>query len=813
MHIPRVFMLSNYTRIALRNMARQKGYSFINIFGLAVGMAAFVLISLFVVAELGMDKHHPDVERTYQVQLDAVVGEQTILTASSPAIMAPTFRDAYPEIETAVRVNTWSGSLVTSGDVSFIEPVIHFADSTVFDIFAIDLVRGDAADALTSPFSIILSEETATKYFGDRDALGQTLRIDDENDYEVTGVFRRDVRSAHFDPVMVASFHSLRRAGDTEWLNNSFETYLKFRNAAAVPAFQARMPDAVRMYVADRIQEFFGTSFDDALASGFRYDWKLQPVSDIYLRNEAEDQLGRLSDIRYVYILAAIAAFILLIACINFMNLATARAAGRAREVGLRKVMGSDRRQLMRQFLGESTLTAFVSMLLAVGLVLLAIPAFNGLAQVDLQFVWWLPAMMLGTALVTGLVAGSYPAFVLSSFEPAEVLKGSVSGGGRGGVRFRAALVVFQFAISITLVVSTLVVYRQIAFIQDRELGFSSEQLVVLPLHTREGWDRFESFRSTVLQHPSIVNAAKSSIMPGQNRIHNNTGFKIEGMPPDEMVIAMTGNVSFDYVETMGLSLVAGRDFDPARPADSTAWVINEEAARHMGYEPADIIGKHLYQPDPEREEQRGGPIIGVLRNANYESLHLSVRPMILSGQGWARYVPVRVDAGSLDRVLPVLREAYASLEPAFPFDYYFADEDFMALHAQEVRLGKIYTIFSVLAILIACLGLFGLASFVTTRRTKEIGVRKVLGASAMGVLVLLSREFTLLVGVAAVVAFPVAWLIMNRWLEGFAYRTEMSWWIFAAAGVLAIVIAWVTVGYQALRAARLNPAEAIRHE
>ncbi len=806
-------MISNYIRIALRNMVRQKGYSFINIFGLATGMAAFVLIALFVVAELGMDQHYPGVERTFQVQLDATVGEQTVHTASSPAVMAPTFRDEFPEIETAVRVNTWTGSLVTTGDVSFIEPEIHFADSTVFDIFAIDLVRGDASAALVNPYSIILSEESARKYFGDQDPIGQVIRINDANDYVVTGVFQRDARNAHFDPVMVASFHSLTRAENTQWLDNSFQTYLKFRDAASVPAFQAKMPATVRKFVAEGVQEFMGISYDDALASGFRYDWILQPVSDIYLHSEAEDQIGRTSDARYVYILGAIATFILLIACINFMNLATARAAGRAREVGLRKVMGSDRRQLMRQFLGESTMTALMGMLLALGMVAVAIPFFNDLAQVDLHFEWWLLALMAGTVIITGLVAGSYPAFVLSSFQPAAVLKGSVAGGGRGGVRLRAALVVFQFAISITLVVSTLVVYRQVDFIQNRELGFSAEQLVVLPQRTQGGIDRFESFRSTVLADPSVVNAAKSSIMPGQHHIHQTTGFKLEGMSPNEMLISMTGNVSFDYVETMGLALVAGRDFDPARPADSTAWVINEEAARRMGYGPEEIIGKHLSQPDPDTDELDGGPILGVVRDANYESLHMPVRPLVLSGQGWSRYVPVRVVAGDMDRVLPVLREAYASLEPDFPFDYYFADEDFMSLHAQEARLGSIYTTFSVLAILIACLGLFGLASFVTVQRTKEIGVRKVLGASVPSVVALLSREFTLLVGLAAVVAFPVAWFMMNRWLGGFAYRTELSWWIFAVAGLLSIIIAWATVGYQAIKAARLNPAEAIRHE
>lgn len=579
------------------------------------------------------------------------------------------------------------------------------------------------------------------------------------------------------------------------------------------PAFQAKMPATVRKYLAERVQEFMGTSYDDALASGFRYDWVLQPASALYLHNEAEDQIGRSSDARYVYMLGAIAVFILLIACINFMNLATARAAGRAREVGLRKVMGSDRRQLMQQFLGESTLTALMGMVLALGLVAAATPFFNDLAQVDLQFEWWLLALLVGTVLVTGLIAGSYPAFVLSSFQPAVVLKGGIAGGGRGGVRLRAALVVFQFAISITLVVSTLVVYRQVDFIQNRELGFAAEQLVVLPLHTDDGMDRFESFRSALLTQPSIVNVAKSSIMPGQHHIHNTTGYKLEGMPPDEMLIAMTGNVSFDYVETMGLQIVAGRDFDPARTADSTAWVINEEAARRLGYSPEEIIGKRLWQPDPERDVSSGGPIIGVFRDANYESLHTRVRPAVLSGKGWTRYVPVRVAAGEMDRVLPALREAYAQLEPAFPFDYYFVDEDFMSLHAQEARLGALYTMFSVLAVLIASLGLFGLASFVTVQRTKEIGVRKVLGASVASVVGLLSREFTLLVGLAALVAFPVAWFMMNRWLEGFAYRTELSWWIFAVAGLMSIVIAWATVGYQAIKAAHLNPAEAIRQE
>jgi len=805
-------MFSNYLRIALRNMSRQKGYSFINVAGLGVGMAAFVMITLFVVNELAFDQHHPGGDRTYQIQLDAQLGEQVVLTASSPAVMAGAFKDEFPEIEAVTRIDNWPAILVSYQNQAYTENALFAADSSVFELFSVPLVRGDEATALNRPNTLIMSEATAAKYFGSEDPIGRTVIIDSDEGYEVTGVFRTDRRNAHFRPEIIVSFLSSGRADDPVWLNNSFYTYVKLHDGADVDAFAAKVLASVPRFIGDQVEQFMGMPFEQAKANGFKYDWVIQSLPEMYLYNKADDQMGRAGDVRYVYILAAIAAFILLIACINFMNLATARAAGRAREVGLRKVMGSERGQLIRQFLGESVITSFFGMIVAVVLVVALIPAFNALADVSLVFEPWIVAVMLGIVVVTGLFAGAYPAFVLSSFQPASVLKGQMNTGRRGAM-LRSGLVVFQFAISITMVVSTLVVYRQLDYIRTQDLGFEPEQLVVLQFQSQEGRDGFDAFRNELLRNPDITNAAWGSIMPGQNHIHNTTVFNAERMAEQDFMVAQAGNVSEGYLDVLGLDLVAGRDFDEDRAADVDNWIVNESAIARMGYTSAEeAIGQRLTRPDGEDSEI--GEIIGVVSDAHYESLHKAIMPVVFGHKPYGkRYLPVRMATPNIQASLEFLEDKYAGLEPAFPFSYYFADDDFMELYAQEQRLGTIYTTFSILAVLIACLGLFGLASYVTVLRTKEIGVRKVLGASVPGIVRLLSREFTVLVLISCIFAFPVAWYMMDKWLAGFSYATEMSWWIFALAAGIAIVIAWGTVGYQSVKAALLDPVKAIRHQ
>ncbi len=809
-------MLKNYLVVALRTIRRQPGYSFINIAGLAIGMTAFVVISLFIGGELSFDQHHPAGNRVVQVQLDAALSGQEILTASSPAPMAAAFRDAYPEVISATRIDDQTRVLIELDNRRFYESNFFYADSTVFDLFALPLTQGRAETALTRPATVVISEETARRYFGESDPIGQSILADQRIELEVTGVFEASAQAAHFQPDLIASFHTKSDADDPIWLNNSYFTYLLLSSADAIPDLQAKMPAAVRQFVGPQVQQFLGMAFDEALEAGFRYDWRLASMPTLYLHNKADDQIGQASDIRYVRLLGIIALFILAIACVNFMNLATARAAGRAREVGVRKALGSDRRPLIVQFLAESVTLSLIAMTGALGLLAAVLPFFNQLAGADLHLGRDLFLTLIGVAVGTGLLAGLYPALFLSGFTPARVLRGRLRGTGNDA-KLRSGLVVFQFAVSVVLLIGTTVVFQQLRFIQQQDVGFNRSNVVVLPIETRAARDSFADFRQRLLELPDVVDATASGILPGPDHIHNTTGFRAEGMSSDDMLIAALGEVSDTYVETLGLKVVAGRDFDPAYPSDRDDWVINEATARQLNWSAQESIGKRIARlSDEGPDSHRWGTVIGVVRDAHFRSLHWGVQPMVfghrldLSG---VRYAAVRVSPADMAGSLASLERLYASWEPGHPFSYYFVDEDYAAFYEQEQRLGTIYTSFSILAILIACLGLFGLSAFVTAERTKEIGVRKVLGATVPGIVVMLSRHFTLLVLISCFLAFPVAYLLMSRWLSDFAYATTLTWTVFVGSGLAAMGIAWLTVSYQSIRAATRNPVRSLRYE
>ena len=723
--------MRNYFRITIRNFLRQPGYSFINVAGLATGMAAFVLIGLFVQNELSFDRHNPNRDDVYRVVLDAEVQGQSILTVSSPAVMAGAFIESFPEVVDATRINTYSTDLLfTVGDRPFYESQYFAADSSVFSIFDIELLEGDPATALNRPNTLVLSESVARKYFGDEPAIGQSVRLDNRTDYEVTGVMVDPTGASHFRPRLIGSFLSLSSWNSPVWLNNSYATYVQLRPGADPDVLQSKFPDFVRANVGPQIQQFMGQDFDVAIAAGFRYDWVLEQLGDIYLHSRAEDQIGPTGDIRYLYILGIIAAFVLLIACINFMNLATARATGRAREVGVRKVMGSNRGQLIRQFLGESTVMSIIAMVLASVLVLLALPVFSKLAGADLRLHLWLVGAMLATAIVTGLIAGAYPAFVLSSFNPATVMKGSFARS-RRGTMLRSVLVVSQFTITIVLLVGTSVVFKQLRFIQSQDLGFEPTQVVVVPIETRNGVETFDTFRSELLTHAAIVDAGASGILPGPGRIHNNTGFRGENQTENEMFIAGLGEVSDDYVETLGLEIVAGRDFDPAFSADSASWVINEAAARELGWTPDEAIGKRVMRLD--EGAGRLGTVVGVTADAHYTSLHQAVQPIIFGNWNTnQRYGAIRVRGDQMNAALAHIEAKWTAFEPGYPFRYFFMDADYQQFYDREQRLGKLYLAFTILAVIIACLGLFGLASF--RHRAAHAGDRRTQGAWCVGV-------------------------------------------------------------------------------
>lgn len=811
-------MLKNYLKIAVRNLLRQKAYSLINISGLAIGMACCLFILLYVRDELSYDCHYEHADRIYRVGLDAAVSGEDIHAALTAAPLAATLVAEYPEVETATRLYKANRLLINHEDRKFYEEKFMWADSTVFQVLSFPLVRGDEVTALSGPHKIVLTASAAHKYFGDLDPLGEVLRVDNRDDYVVTGVLHDQPSNTQFQFDFLASLSSLPWTQEANWVSNSFYTYLRLRQDAKPEALAAKFPALVRRDIAPQIEKGMGISYYEAVKHGFKWGYFLEPLSKIYLHSTALQDIGPHSDIRYIYILSAIALFILLIACINFMNLATARSAKRAKEVGVRRVLGSERAQLARQFLGESVLLALLAMILAFALVEFFLPWFNQLAgkAIATASVNSAPvlAMLLVIALSAGVLAGLYPALVLSSFQPVRVLKGQLTGKAGGG-RFRSVLVVAQFCFSLILLVGTFVVFKQLRFMQNYKLGFAQEQVLVFPAETEAMAQSFESVRSELLKNPKVLSAAAGSVIPGRF-LDNLSGYRPQGAAQDAIITLWTARVTHEFLQTLQCDLVAGRDFSREIATDAeAACVINESAAQALGWTPADAIGKQVAEIGTgEGDTDLMRTVVGVVRDFHFESLQEPIKPAVFTiSKNSLRFALVRIRPEDLTATLAALESQWQNFLSDFPSQYFFLDEDFGRLYEKEHRLGRIVGSFAFLAMFIACLGLFGMASYVAQQRTKEIAVRKVLGATAMSVMAMLSKDFFKLVALAFVLAAPVAYLAMHRWLEDFAYRTPLGVEVFGVAGVLMLLITLLTVSTQAARAALTNPAEALRYE
>ena len=812
-------MFKNYLKIALRNLRKHKAYSFINIAGLAIGIGCCALIMLYVQDELSFDRFHKNADRIYRVALSAAVSGTPINAATSSAPMAAALLAEYPEVRGTTRFWDIGRVLIGHENNRFYEDGFLFADSSVFQVFTFPLLSGDPQTALVQPNSVVLTEKMAHKYFGNENPLGQFLRYDNRVDYKITGVLKDIPRQSHLQFDFLASLVTQPRSQSPVWISNSYYTYVLLQENYAPQQLEAKFPALVKKYVAPQIQQAIGKSFEEAIAAGAKYDFYLQPLPSIYLHSTAQNDLAVTSDIKYVYILTAIAVFILLIAAINFMNLATARSSNRAKEVGLRKVLGSERRQLIKQFLGESILLSLLALLIAIFLIEMLLPVFNNLAgkALSLRFSGNLVFIsgLVGIALMIGAVAGIYPAFVLSAFQPAAVLKGSLSRlGGTKSPWLRSTLVVLQFTISIVLLVGTGVAFQQLQYMKNKRLGFAKEQVVVLPIETRAGQQKYESFRQELLRNPNVVAVGATSSVPG--RVDNDTVYRPEGVSNEVIYSLKVMRVSEDFLPALQIDMVAGRGFSREFVSDtSDAFVINEAAAHYMGMTPEAAVGKRLTEVAAganNEDDQR--TIIGVVKDFHYESMHQEIKPLAMSiSPSDYQYITVRVRPENIAATLATLQEKWQAFEPGYPPRYFFLDADFGRLFAAEARQSQIFGHFTVLAIGIACLGLFGLASFIAEQRTKEIGVRKVLGASVQQIIVLLSKDFTKLVVIAFLLAAPVAYFVMNKWLQDFAYRTPLNPTVFVLAGVLALMIAWLTVSYQAIKAALLNPVEALRYE
>lgn len=818
-------MIRNYITVALRNLRKHSFYSFINVAGLSVGIAVCFIILLFVMNEWSYDKHFSQANRIYRIQGDIKFAGNHWNMVFGPAPMAATLVEEFPEVEAAIRFRERGSYLVKRTDQNFKEPNVIWADKDFFRIFDVPVIAGNAATALAEPNSIAISESIAQKYFPNEEALGQTLVLDNKWNMKVTAVYKDLPANTHFHFQILIAMIGLDEANAPSWLSNNFQTYLLLREGASPVGVEKKLVDLVLTHMMPQVKEVFGPDFtmDKFYAAGNKIDYRLQPLTDIHLKSALLGEFEPNFDIAYVYLFIAIALFILIIACINFMNLSTARSANRAKEVGIRKVMGSFRSHLMRQFLTESILLSFVSFVLALGMAYLFLPFFNNLAQRQLVIPFAQPSLyllMVGAAIVVGLLAGLYPSFFLSAFRPVQVLKGHMALGMKSGL-VRSALVVFQFTVSIFLVIGTLAVNQQLNYIQNKKLGFNKDQVISVDDAFALG-DKIKTYKDEVLQNGQMESATVTGYLPVDGGWRNDTPWWAEGKDPntqENLVSLQNWQVDYDYIKTMGMTIKEGRDFSEDFPSDSTAVILNEAAAKAFNFT-NDIIGSKVVtfggSPNggPDKNNLISLTVVGIIENFHFESMKQNVTPvMIYLDKSPSGSISFRFKSADTQSVIQLLESKWKQLAPGQPFTYSFLDESFGKMYASELRLGKVFTVFATLAILVACLGLFALTAFTAEQRTKEIGIRKVLGASVSSIVMLLSKELGRLILVAFVLSAPLAWYGINWWLKDYSYKTEIGAGLFVSAGLMAFAIAWFTMSFQSFKAAASDPVKSLRSE
>ena len=807
-------MLSNYIKIAWRNLLKNKTFSLINIFGLAIGFSSFILIGLYVVNEISFDKFHEKADRIYRLDVDVVFGGTSLKLATSADPAGQYLKKDYPEVEQYARFYASDGSkFIRKGSEYIRESEVVYADSTVFDVFTFPVIAGNPKTALDQPNTAVISEAAAKKYFGTTEALGKTLEvgIEEKTLYNVTAVMKDMPENAHFHFEVLLSMDNLKYPFGN-FLSNNFHTYIVLKQGTNYKAFEKKLEGMVVKYVMPQAKQFLNiNSIEEFSKAGNKLEYKLMPMTDIHLRSDRAPELGINGNIQYIYIFSAVALFVLLLACINFMNLSTARSANRAKEVGIRKVLGTPRRTLMSQFVAESTFMSYLAFSVALVITWLVLPYFNDIAAKtfsfgDLLSVKVLPFLLL-LPFAVGILAGYYPAFFLSSFKPIVVLKSKLNAGVQRS-SFRNVLVTFQFFTSITLVIGTIVVYRQLNYIQTKNLGFQKDQVLVIT-GTGALRDNKEAFKNEVLKLSGVKNAASAGFLPVSNSSRTDHSFSQEATISSKSGFQMQmWNVDYDYVPTLGMEMVKGRNFSKQYGTDSSGIIINETAAKVLGYN--DPIGKRVYSIDDERSFYH---IVGVVKNFHFESMRQNVGPlcMRLGVSGWT--MAFKVNSADIPGLVNQVKEKWKAIAPDMPFSYSFLDERFDEMYRAEQRVGKVAVTFAILTIVIACLGLFGLVTYMAEQRTKEVGIRKVLGASVFGIVALLTKDFIRLIVLALLIASPIAYLLMNTWLQDFTYRINLEWWFFALAGLVTLAVALLTVSYQAIKAALMNPVKSLKSE
>ena len=807
-------MLSNYFKTVLRHLLKNKIYTFINIFGLAIGLASFLYISLYVLNEMSYDRFHEKAKNIHLVGFQYHIGSNQFDMALGPCPLAAALVNEFPEVETATRIftKTYRGNynFVEYDNKQYREELFFYADSSVFDVFTIPFISGNPKTALLHPYSIVLTPTMVKKYFGSDNPMGKMVKLEDGNLYTITGVVHPFPPNSHFRFDFLASFNSLDKSRDPDFYDTAVYTYIVLNEKALAADLEAKFPAFARQHYKPIIAKLMGLSVEEFEAKGNKLGFCLVPLLDLHLHSPLTNDFESRGDIKGVYIFIAIALIILIVACINFINLTTARSSQRANEVGVRKVVGSSRKQLVAQFLAESIFLCSVAVIMALVCVYLCLPFLNQLTGTEISLSvltsWFLlPAILIFT-LVVGTTAGSYPAFLLASFQPIFVLKGKGQSNSKGK-GFRNALVVFQFTASIILFIGTIIISHQIEFMRKKNLGFNKEHVVVVQSAQKLGTSQI-SFKNNLLQHPDIISASYSDCLP--KLMLEIKPFQKEGSASDENHLFITMFSDYDFIKTYQPELAQGRFFDKQFSTDSTAILLNEAAVTDLEFDyPLEkrlLLNLHGVKPLN---------VIGVFKDFHLEPLHYKIRPfaaLLLSNQT-APLLSIRIRPGGIPKTLQDIEETWSRFVPGQPCEYVFYDEQFDKDYRAEIQSGKILTSFSALAIFIACLGLFGLASFTAEQRTKEIGIRKVFGATITHILTLLIKDFTKWLLYANLLAWPIAYFIMNKWLQHFAYRTTISWSVFIYVGIMTSVIAIGTITWQAIRAALSNPVESLKYE
>lgn len=809
-------MIQNYFKIAWRNLLKNKAFSFINIMGLSIGISVCFIIMLFVQDELSYDRFNVKADRMYRIAFRATMNGGKINESNVMPPVAAALKNDYPEVEEVTRINEGGKPKITYSNKTFKDGLVALVDSNFFNVFTIPLIEGDKNTAMLEPHSVVLTKEFANKLFGAEDPMGKLIKIGGGNDStpcKVTGIINKVPRNSHFHFDIFVSLSSLPYSKDPSWMSSGMFTYLVLKQGYDYKKLEAKFPGMVEKYMGPQIQQAMGLSLSQFRTKGNDLGFILLPLTKIHMGGFSSNyEMEPPGDIRYVYIFGAVAVFMLLIACINFINLSTASASKRAKEVGVRKVMGSGKTDLIKQFLLESALITFIALLISSALVQIVLPVFNTLSGKNLVpgFSLGRIAGILSLGLLVSFLAGLYPAFFLSSFKPIATLKGRLSPATKS-YGLRSSLVVFQFFISVSLITGTIIVFQQMKFIREKKLGYDKDQLLVIGNSWQLGKNE-KIVRDELLRDARVANVTVSSYKPAGWSANNNSISDPEGQE-NRLTTSLEYKIDERYIPTLGIKMAAGRNFSPQFSTDSVAMIMNESAVKAFGFKDNnDAIGKRIIRQNSDRGTNVPYTIVGVVKDFNFKSLHEAITPLLMvlnPGSGLLIKTKTKDVAG----LLATIKKRWQDFGPEDPIDYAFLDDLYNKTYEAEQKTGTILNIFAVLTILVACLGLFGLATYTAEQRSKEIGIRKVLGATVSQVTTMLSKEFVKLVLIACVIAFPLSYWAMHKWLQDFAYRINISWTVFVFAGLSALFIALCTVSFRAIKAALANPVKSLRTE